>query len=279
MAAGGIDQTAELLSHQQSYNSTENVTPQPLDQSKTMQYMLDCIQRKRNLDIYQFLAIYGGMFRPATYCASQKYNFTYSTSDRLQNVIKAIMCILVQVVGIALILYEFIKDNNRSYCDLNWKPLHIAYKLLALCLSAKVSYEGCNLFFVWKGIHKMRHYPDNEQFATFFAWIGFIINKLIALSVIIGGWFIIFFADNAFKIVLSSLALVKLMSLDDDLLHDGHYQQLKNKLLEDEACGYFNEKECELIDHERDNRFFIKCVYCIFVIVCFIASCFIGICY
>ena len=235
--------------------------------------MIKCIDDHKNLDNYQFLAIYGGIFR---HPKPMNNHQDYSTKDRIENVIKAIMCIIVQVAGVILILYEFIKNNDRSSCNLKWSFLDFIYKLLALCLSARISYEGFSLFFIWKGIHKMQHYPNNREFSLFFAWTGFIINKLVALCAIIGGWLIIFFAETAFSMILSSLALVGLMELDDKLLHSGHYKQLKHKVSEHKDYG-FNDKECKLFDKKPAERYPIS--YWSLAFLCFVASFYVCICY
>lgn len=252
--------------------------------NKTIEYIQKCVSDHRDIDIYQFLAIYGGIFHNLgedTHVIKEHTEVIYSTKDRIENVIKAIMCIFVQVAGVVLILYEFIRDNDRSICNLdNMTFLKILYKILAFCVSARVSYKGFNLFFVWKGIHRMRNYPDTKEFAPFFAWAGFIINKLVALAAIIGGWLIIFFSEGAYRMILSSVALVGLMELDDKLLHNDHYIQLQHKMSKHGNNSGFDAKECSLIDTKKAvKRFPINIFYWILAFLCVVASFYICICF
>ena len=242
------------------------------EKNETRKYLMQCVKDKKNIDIYQFLAIYGGVFKDLD-------EDQYSIKDRVENVIKAIMCIFVQIAGVTLILYEFVNDNNRDICNTVWTFKDIIYKLLALCLCARLSYEGLIFLFIWKGIHRFQNYPNSKHFAAFFAWTGFIINKLIAVAVIGGGFLIIFYADSAYRIILSGLALKSLLDLDDQLLHDAHYKLLKHKIDEDvkKQQYKFDSEECNLLEVEPHGNW--PPIYWLFVGVCCIASIFVGICW
>ena len=217
-----------------------------------IEYLVEFIDSRESLDIYQFLAIYGWKHRD------------------FEDLFRAIVCLIAQVIGINLIREEMRDDINKSMWECSEHNLTfkgVRYKLLAFAMSMLISYRGFIILFKREGIYKITSkdqkckpcakckcpvFPKN--ISKCWALTGFIIKKVIAVWCIVAGWQIISFSENAFGMVISSIAIFKLIDLDASIIGYGHYKKLKGYI---NQCGYNDEYVLITKPPKRDSARFI----------------------
>eukprot|EP01083_Nonionella_stella_P200256 733562_1 len=168
-----VEQITNLI----TYGSTEISTANDNGYKKKppIHSVNECLQQKA-IDIYQFLAIHH--------------------NPNHEDICKGLICIYAQIIGISLIIYEVVTSGRetRDFCNYDYSPLQILYKILAFTLCVVMSYRGTHLLFNGKGIHKLEGGYRNGVSSICWAWIGWSVNRLVALGVIGGGYLVIFFA-------------------------------------------------------------------------------------
>eukprot|EP01084_Bolivina_argentea_P297942 513371_1 len=190
--------------------------------------IVNLLDDKENIDFYQLAA-----FRPYSTKSTKKY----------RTIILAIICIITQITGMTIILMEVIGDGiqNKTFCNKN----PIQYKILAFGLSALIGYISMDAVLkVEKGMYSSMSrkeylekpltrmcsgwkFQELEWISNFWLEIGKWTNRIVTISSVVGSFMVIFFSETGFDMVLNSVALFFLIELDDMLLTQKSYNEMK----------------------------------------------------
>eukprot|EP01084_Bolivina_argentea_P297941 513370_1 len=208
--------------------------------------IVNLLDDKENIDFYQLAA-----FRPYSTKSTKKY----------RTIILAIICIITQITGMTIILMEVIGVGiqNKTFCNNN----PIQYKILAFGLSALIGYISMDAVdHVEKGMYTQISRKEFMEapleawrgwkfrplgwISNFWLEIGKWTNRVVTMGTVVGSFMVIFFSETGFDMVLNSVALFFLVELDDMLLTQEHYNEMKN---------FFSEWDSQMVKRYDDIKF------------------------
>eukprot|EP01084_Bolivina_argentea_P025820 48011_1 len=230
-----------------------------------------CADDAEDIDIYQYLAFKWETWRDTK-------NEKWYDICRLTH--EVLMCILAQIIGVVVILKQVIEDGVEVKDSCNESAIQV--KLLAFALSSVAGYVAMEVFVhekgmytggigdcrSWTAIHDLIevNITPPHWVSLFWLGVGTWVNRIVSIGAVGGSFMVIFFSENAFDMVLNSVALFFLMELDNMLMTQPKYNDMLMflKAWPEDVTDTYNDliKDMEQIDIEwlKDEQIANACV-------------------
>merc|ERR1719195_1409288 len=174
--------------------------------------------------------------------------FYSNTKDNLTDslkyvlcVVKALICAITQVLGMIIIMVDFVviglEERGDAMCNppsdfegMVWYQVLYDFqlKILAFLFSTFLAFICFDrLTGVEQGMYWKMKYAQNVEFLNI-VWlrIGFSVNVFASILAVYGSFMVVFFSDNSLDMILNSVALFFVVELDDLLVKGSDYQRI-----------------------------------------------------
>ena len=159
---------------------------------------------------------------------------------------KAILSMCTQILGMIVVLYQEVQTESQRKSHWCTADDHLSFKLMSFlfCILIFVfSYESF-IKFETNGMYRIHHldFHNKPDFINpFWVWIGRYINSIVLLMVLYGSFFLVYFSKVATDIVLNSVAMFFMLELDNLMVSQKDYKDLREFL-----DGYKHEKDYKI---------------------------------
>merc|ERR1719474_1937610 len=209
-------------------------------QNEYIEHVLRCCDNGDDFDFYQLMA-----FHSNTQC---------NAKDRLKYwmlVIKACICAVTQVLGMLIIMIDFVLNGLEERDEVCNPPVfegmqsyEVLYdvfglKILALLFSTFLAFFCFDrLTDVEQGMYWKMKYAQNVPFLNY-VWlrIGFSINVIASTLAVYGAFLVVYFSTDSLDMILNSVALFFVVELDDLLVKVSDYQRIGDYIRDYQADG------------------------------------------
>merc|ERR1712012_432509 len=241
-------------------------------QRKQLEYtrhLVQCCEDGAGFDYYQIMAFY----------SNTKDNLTDSVKYILC-VIKALICALTQLLGMVIIMVDFVviglegrgdaMCNVADFGDAVWYQVLYDFqlKILAFLFSTFLAFICFDrLTGVEQGMYwKMKYAQDIEFLNIIWLRIGFSVNVFASILAVYGSFMVVFFSDNSLDMILNSVALFFVVELDDLLVKGSDYKRIAKYIRNYQEEGERKKSSIATVEEESCCR---KCCgSCCSSIVC-----------
>ena len=155
-------------------------------------------------------------------------------------IIKAILCILIQLPSIWFITYVQIRDglDIKDWCNFAEDDVtfdHVATKYFALLISLFLSMKFVGIYneSSYMGMYVCFPFTIPEKLINVgWLFLGLYINIFTAIFAVWASFCVIFFSESVFDLILNSVAMLFILEIDDYMVDDEDYKKIAVKIQE-----------------------------------------------
>ena len=162
---------------------------------------------------------------------------------------KAILCVLIQIPAIWYITYSQVKNGleGKNWCnldDVDIEDVINKYYAFLISLFLALKFVGLLNTTSYDGMYEC--YPftiPQKLISPWWIFIGLYVNMFCAIFAVWAGFFVIFFSESVFDLILNSVAMFFILEMDDFLVDDEDYKYIVERM---NKLFYNNNNEVKL---------------------------------